>query len=42
MAEETDKKPGFVLNKKNDDFDNTADSDFDENEDFVDDDFLEM
>ena len=29
-------------NLKNDDFENTADSDFDENEDFVDDDFLEM
>ena len=27
---------------KNDDSENTADSDFDENEDFVDDDFLEM
>lgn len=27
---------------KNDNSDNTADSDFDENEDFVDDDFLEM
>lgn len=27
---------------KNDDFDNTDEADFDENEDFVDDDFLEM
>ena len=29
-------------NQKNDDSENSADSDFDENEDFVDDDFLEM
>ena len=29
-------------NQKNDDSENSVDSDFDENEDFVDDDFLEM